>query len=231
TVTVRIVDNGEQEITATVDGKEFTVTEASVRIHLQLADADDITLLEFPTSAELVIVTCKLPAANSDALPLTLVSMAFWVAKYLFLSPRCQEAMGGSIAQTRSERSNDPPLSRGHTLGSGEDSIELIKELMETCTKLFERVLALEESKTAQDLVITRLKLRVKKLEKKKKKARTPHHMKMRLFKVRVESFAEENLDEENPSKHRRSMIEEIYQDAGVTLFQINAEDQEIFDD
>nr|GFD48709.1 hypothetical protein [Tanacetum cinerariifolium] len=62
---------------------------------------------------------------------------------------------------------NDPPLSRGHTLRSGEDSIELIKELMETYTKLSERVLALEESKTAQDLVITRLKLRVKKLENK----------------------------------------------------------------
>nr|GEY13124.1 hypothetical protein [Tanacetum cinerariifolium] len=152
-------------------------------------------------------------------------------------SPRCQEAMGGSIAQTRSERvpttfydlpllgvytprsdeerneqhelmgnvqqqSNDPPLSRGHTLGSGEDSIELIKELMETCTKL------------------------VKKLEKKKKKARTPYPMKRRLFKVRVESFAKENLDEEDPFKQERSMIEEIDQDTGVTLVQIDAEDK-----
>ncbi|GJS95153.1 ribonuclease H-like domain-containing protein [Tanacetum coccineum] len=34
TTTVRTVDNGEQEITATVDGKEFTFTEASVRRHL-----------------------------------------------------------------------------------------------------------------------------------------------------------------------------------------------------
>ncbi|GKG49053.1 hypothetical protein Tco_0513200, partial [Tanacetum coccineum] len=68
-------------------------------------------------------------------------------------SPRCQEAMEGSIAQTRSERvptqSNDPPLSKGHTLGSGEDNIELIKELMETCTKLSERVLVLKKLKTA----------------------------------------------------------------------------------
>ncbi|GJV62818.1 hypothetical protein Tco_1473646 [Tanacetum coccineum] len=29
TATVRTVDNGEQEITATIDGKEFTITEAS----------------------------------------------------------------------------------------------------------------------------------------------------------------------------------------------------------
>ncbi|GJX00832.1 hypothetical protein Tco_0184745 [Tanacetum coccineum] len=34
------VDNGEQEITATVDGKEFIIIEASVRRHLQLADVD-----------------------------------------------------------------------------------------------------------------------------------------------------------------------------------------------
>ncbi|GJV57332.1 hypothetical protein Tco_1458337 [Tanacetum coccineum] len=34
TATVRTVDNGEPEITAIVDGKEFTITEASVRRHL-----------------------------------------------------------------------------------------------------------------------------------------------------------------------------------------------------
>ncbi|GJZ20177.1 hypothetical protein Tco_0556767 [Tanacetum coccineum] len=39
------VDNGEQEITAIVDGKEFTVTEASIRRHLQLADVDGISVL------------------------------------------------------------------------------------------------------------------------------------------------------------------------------------------
>ncbi|GJV39385.1 hypothetical protein Tco_1417825 [Tanacetum coccineum] len=45
TATVKTVDNGEQEITATVDGKEFTVTEASVRRHLQLADVEGISVL------------------------------------------------------------------------------------------------------------------------------------------------------------------------------------------
>nr|GEV99612.1 putative ribonuclease H-like domain-containing protein [Tanacetum cinerariifolium] len=39
---IRTVDNGEQELNTTVDGKEFTVTEASVRRHLQLADANAI---------------------------------------------------------------------------------------------------------------------------------------------------------------------------------------------
>ncbi|GJW68308.1 hypothetical protein Tco_0122732 [Tanacetum coccineum] len=45
TATVRTVDNGEQEITTTVDCKEFTITEASVRRHLQLADVDGISVL------------------------------------------------------------------------------------------------------------------------------------------------------------------------------------------
>ncbi|GJU59097.1 hypothetical protein Tco_1236863 [Tanacetum coccineum] len=45
TATVRTVDNGEQEITATVDGKEFTITEASVRRHFQLANVDGISVL------------------------------------------------------------------------------------------------------------------------------------------------------------------------------------------
>ncbi|GJR82459.1 hypothetical protein Tco_0153244, partial [Tanacetum coccineum] len=45
TATVRTVDNGEQEITATVDGKEFTISEASVKRHLQLADVDGISVL------------------------------------------------------------------------------------------------------------------------------------------------------------------------------------------
>nr|GEZ96993.1 hypothetical protein [Tanacetum cinerariifolium] len=221
-----------------------------------------------------------------------------------------------------------PPLSRGYTLGSGEDNIELIKELMETYTKLFKRVLALEESKTAQDLVIIRLKLRVKKLEKGKKgKNSTTHEEEItskpipniadeavyeewddrveraittassldadqasgninrtqsmtmpnvplpqgigaggsprcqeatrgsiaqtrservptpsydspflgvhtpRSDEERFEQHELTELDEEDPSKQGRSMIEEIDQDAGVTLVQIDADDQGRFDD
>ncbi|GJX60078.1 ribonuclease H-like domain-containing protein [Tanacetum coccineum] len=54
--------------------------------------------------------------------------------------PRCQDTILGDVdAQTRfettSKQSNDPPLSRGYTLGSGKDSMKLL-ELMELCTKL-----------------------------------------------------------------------------------------------
>ncbi|GJR61532.1 hypothetical protein Tco_1503694 [Tanacetum coccineum] len=102
-------------------------------------------------------------------------------------------------AQTRFERlskhSNDPPLSRFNTLKSGEDSMKL-NELMEIYTRLSERVLALENIKTAQNLEITNLKKRVKKLEK-KKKARTPQ-LKRMLFKVRIECFAKKSLGDQD---------------------------------
>ncbi|GJX86129.1 putative ribonuclease H-like domain-containing protein [Tanacetum coccineum] len=42
--------------------------------------------------------------------------------------------------EAASKQSNDPPLSRVNTLGSGEDSMKLM-ELMELCTKLSERIL------------------------------------------------------------------------------------------
>ncbi|GKA61005.1 putative ribonuclease H-like domain-containing protein [Tanacetum coccineum] len=72
--------------------------------------------------------------------------------KSLCSSPRCQDTiLGGAEAQTRfkaaSKQSNDPPLSRVNTLGSGEDIMKL-KELMEFCTKLSERALDLCDIKT-----------------------------------------------------------------------------------
>ncbi|GKC08843.1 hypothetical protein Tco_1000453 [Tanacetum coccineum] len=103
-------------------------------------------------------------------------------------------------------QSNDPSLLRVNTLRSGEDSMKL-NELMEICTKLSERVLALENIKIAQDLEITNLKKRVKKLEK-KKKSRTPQ-LKRRLFKVKIESSADKSLgDQEDASNQGRNIAE-----------------------
>ncbi|GKF30822.1 hypothetical protein Tco_0100620, partial [Tanacetum coccineum] len=140
--------------------------------------------------------------------------------------PRRQDTiLGDKHAQTRFERlskqSNDPPLSRVNILGSEEDNIKL-NELMEICTKLSERVLAFENIKTAQDLEITNLKKRVKKLEK-KKKLRTPQ-LKRRLFKVKIESSAKKSLgDQKDASKHGRN---EIDQDEGILRFQEDSETQ-----
>ncbi|GJW82307.1 hypothetical protein Tco_0146282 [Tanacetum coccineum] len=66
-----------------------------------------------------------------------------------------------------SKQSYDSPLRGVNTPQSDEDKIEL-KELMEICTKLSERVIDLETTKTAQANEIANLKKRVKKLERKR---------------------------------------------------------------
>ncbi|GJR71296.1 hypothetical protein Tco_0083661 [Tanacetum coccineum] len=112
--------------------------------------------------------------------------------------PRCQDTiLGDAEAQTRfetaSKQSNNPPLSRVNTLRSGEDRLKL-KELMDLCTKLSDRVFDSETTKTAQAKEIASLKKRVKKLER-KRKLKTPR---MNLFKI-DKDFNEEfdaNMDE-----------------------------------
>ncbi|GJR44888.1 hypothetical protein Tco_1312991 [Tanacetum coccineum] len=99
--------------------------------------------------------------------------------------------------------SNDPLL-------SGEDRIKLTG-LMDMCTKLSERVLDLEHTKTAQAQEITNLKLRVKKLEK---KTRLRAHKFKRLYK-------------EDASKQGRSRIEAIDKDAKVTLVETQRRNDE----
>ncbi|GJR81030.1 hypothetical protein Tco_0151815 [Tanacetum coccineum] len=136
--------------------------------------------------------------------------------------PRRQDTIGDIIAQTRfenvSKTSNDPLLLRGNTLRSGEDSMQL-NELMEFCTKLKQRVLDLENTKTAQAQEITSLKKRVKKLER-KKKSRT-HRLK-RLYKIglstRIISSDKASLgDQEDASKQGRK-IHDIDADKDITL-------------
>ncbi|GJZ81189.1 hypothetical protein Tco_0646183 [Tanacetum coccineum] len=134
-------------------------------------------------------------------------------------SPRRQEIMGDTIAQTRSERvsthSYDSLLLGVNTPGSDEERIK-IKELMEMCTKLSDRVLDLENVKDAQALEIIKLKKRVKKLER-KNKSRTSQP-KTRVYKPRVESFEESLGAQEDASKQGRND-----QDEGISFVQEDA--------
>ncbi|GJW35483.1 hypothetical protein Tco_0058403 [Tanacetum coccineum] len=99
-----------------------------------------------------------------------------------------------------------------------EPSMQL-KELMDFCTKLQQRVLDLENTKTAQAQEITSLKKRVKKLEK---KGGSRTHKLKRLYRVgrsaRVVSSEEASLgDKEDASKQGRK-IHDIDKDAEITL-------------
>nr|GEZ78528.1 hypothetical protein [Tanacetum cinerariifolium] len=91
----------------------------------------------------------------------------------------------------------DSPLSGGHTPESDKGRPN-INELMNICTQLSNRVLDLEQFKTTQDLVIKRLRKKVKRLEK-KQGVKTPG---MKLFKIGTSK--KKTLDKENVSKHGR---------------------------
>ncbi|GJZ84271.1 hypothetical protein Tco_0649610 [Tanacetum coccineum] len=99
-----------------------------------------------------------------------------------------------------------------------EPSMQL-KELMDFCTKLQQRVLDLENTKTAQAQEFTSLKLGVKKLEN---NGGSRTHKLRRLYKVgrsaRVVSSDEASLgDQEDASKQGRK-IDDIDADARITL-------------
>ncbi|GJV34131.1 hypothetical protein Tco_1394531 [Tanacetum coccineum] len=105
---------------------------------------------------------------------------------------------------------------------------------MDMCTKLSERVLDLEHTKTAQAQEITNLKLRVKKLEK---KAGLRTHKFKRLYKVgvtrRVEYSDDESLGAQEDASNQGRSIEDIDKDAEVSLVdetQGRSDDAEMFD-
>nr|GEZ22175.1 hypothetical protein [Tanacetum cinerariifolium] len=122
-------------------------------------------------------------------------------------SLKAKQDSGDTTAQTRFERlskqSHEPPLSKVNTLGCREDNMQLM-ELMDLCTKLFTRVLDLENVNDVQALEIQKLKKRFKKLEK-KRKSRTSQ-LKRRLFKVRIESSTETSLVDQEDASNQGSI-------------------------
>nr|GEU69500.1 uncharacterized mitochondrial protein AtMg00810-like [Tanacetum cinerariifolium] len=210
--------NGEAHIHAKVDGKKVIISEATIRRDLKFEDEGAIDFL----SNEVIFEQLPLMGRNKS-----LGSQSKRTLRKLSQSDPTDEALNEENVPTQS---NDPPLSRVNTLRSGKDRL-ILNELMEIFTRLQQRVLNLETTKTTQAKEISSLKRRVKRLEK-KKKSRT-HGLK-RLYKVglstRVESSAEQSLDEEDASKHGRN-IADIDADAETTLVNETAEDQGRYDD
>ncbi|GJR97699.1 putative ribonuclease H-like domain-containing protein [Tanacetum coccineum] len=105
--------NDVKQIHATIDGKIVVISESSVRSDLHFNDEDDEAVFK---ECDDRVVRATTTAASLDA------------AQASGDIPRCQEAMGGVIAQTRSERASkhsyDSPLLRVNTPGSDEERIE-----------------------------------------------------------------------------------------------------------
>ncbi|GJU73100.1 hypothetical protein Tco_1264505 [Tanacetum coccineum] len=143
-------------------------------------------------------------------------------------SPRCQEVMWGSIAQTRSERVPTPPcdlpIPKVNTPGSVEGSIEL-KELAELYITLFKKVESLEadlqQTKKVYNTTFQRLINKVKKLERKIKS--TTARRRSRMVISDEDLLADDIV--EDPSKQGRK-FQEIDDDVEITLVQTDADIQ-----
>ncbi|GKE33723.1 hypothetical protein Tco_1453045 [Tanacetum coccineum] len=128
--------------------------------------------------------------------------------------------MGGSTEPITDEAANEEhvPIHSNDPLLSGEDRLKL-NELLELCTKLSKRVLDLENTKTSQAAEITKLKERVKKLEK-RNKSRTLGLKRLRKVSrtARIESSKDEGLGAQEDASKQGRKIADLDADVEVTL-------------
>ncbi|GJZ37809.1 putative ribonuclease H-like domain-containing protein [Tanacetum coccineum] len=210
--------NEEQQLQALVDGKKIVVTEASVRRDLQLDDEEGTDCLPNATIfEELTRMGAKTTAWNefSSTMASAIICLAtnqkFNFFKYIFKS------MVKNLDNADEAVNKEPSMQ--------------LKQMMDFCTKLQQRVLDLENTKTAQAQEITSLKKKVKKLEK---KGGSKNHKLKRLYKVglsaRVESSDKASLgDQEDVSKQGRK-IDDIDANIDITLVNDAVNDQDMFD-
>ncbi|GJW16408.1 hypothetical protein Tco_0020541 [Tanacetum coccineum] len=144
TATINTLDNGEQEITAIVDGLVKTVTIASVRKYLQLADAGGLSSL--PNTEifdQLSLMEVEIPQSNFPTQTLVADEAAFTGADVVHggaaTTVSSIDAGQGSDNITKSPTMpHDSPLPRGHT-PEDEGSMTL-HELAILCTNLSNKV-------------------------------------------------------------------------------------------
>ncbi|GKB78874.1 putative ribonuclease H-like domain-containing protein [Tanacetum coccineum] len=140
TSTVKTFTNGEQKLIATVDGHKFTITEASVRRHLQLADVDGLSSLpnteifenlsrmgqgEGPTlfvESQHTPVTSPTTSQPTATHPISSPEPSLQGPTSEPASPTSPPSTVPQIPQTTITLPHDSPLPGGYTPGSDEGS-------------------------------------------------------------------------------------------------------------
>ncbi|GJR45626.1 hypothetical protein Tco_1313729 [Tanacetum coccineum] len=155
--------NNETQIHAKVEGKTIVISKSSMRTDLQFNDEDSHEEMgegsEIPTDPHHIPIiqpSTSQPQKKQSRRKHrkdTEIPQSSGPTKHI-----ADEVTNEEHVPTQS---NNPPLSRVNTLGSGEDRLSL-KELMDLCIKLSDIVLDLETTKTAQAKEIASLKKRVK---------------------------------------------------------------------
>nr|GEX40902.1 putative ribonuclease H-like domain-containing protein [Tanacetum cinerariifolium] len=199
----RTLNNGEIELNATIDGQVKTITEASVRRHLKLADADGIP---GPEQEEWVLRYLS-PMFHQvlQIKPSLRRCMMDWGRATTTASSLAAEQGSGNISKTQTKETSSGPSSPRTSSEGGPGCHFTIED---------NEVTHLENELTSTKAVYNKalivLTKRVKKLEKKLK------HKRRRAI---IDSSSEEeaSLDHEDSPKKGR-MIEEIDKDENANL-------------
>ncbi|GJV24931.1 putative ribonuclease H-like domain-containing protein [Tanacetum coccineum] len=175
--------NGEVQLTASIDGQAKTITEASLRRHLNLQDNGGITSLP---NTEIFKQLALMGAPLTSPPPITETT------------PTTGEP---------APMPHESPLQSVHSLGRDEGSVSL-NELIDLVTQFTNKVGSLENELTNTKKVygsaITKLVKRVKKLEKQVKTCKARRRTKIVLLEDEVEKTSDKTevlLDEEEATK------------------------------
>ncbi|GJU52136.1 putative ribonuclease H-like domain-containing protein [Tanacetum coccineum] len=228
TATFRTLANGIQELVASIDNKEYTITEASIRSKIQLADAtgDHIPLLPAmlagatkdqgegsanPTEPHPTLSPTITPVADEATTTGVRVETEGATTTTFSLDAGLDS---GNIHESPL-RSHEAPLPKGNTSRSAEDSLKL-EELMEIIPKLESKIDNLEKElkETKQTLVNAVLTL-VKKVK----------YLKVALQRKRKQVVLSDSEDEETENQGRN--IQDIDDDPLVSLGRDYMEEKE----
>ncbi|GJX18797.1 hypothetical protein Tco_0221474 [Tanacetum coccineum] len=164
TVTVNTVNDGEQQLTVTVDGQTIDITKASLTLMRYVSNDDKLTFQKGVHIPLFDIMLIHDQPGQGEGPTLTVESQHTPIASPPTSQPTTSQPMSSQeqpsqvpitepitnsfttshLTQTPSPMPHDSPLSGGHTPGSDEGSKKL-NELTELCTKLSDKVTSLED--------------------------------------------------------------------------------------
>ncbi|GJX63319.1 hypothetical protein Tco_0296219 [Tanacetum coccineum] len=183
TASASTFENREMEITAIIDGRVKTVTEASIRRHLKLEDSDGISTLPNAKIFEQLALMGALFTSQPPTSP-----------------PSMQTT---HVVEEAATMPHDSPLLRVHSLRSDEGSMTL-HELTVLCTILSKKVESLEsdlkQTKLTYGAAYTKLIIKVKKLENRIKSSKARRRVRL--------IVSEDEDDLEDPSKQTQGRHE-----------------------
>ncbi|GJR55419.1 hypothetical protein Tco_1405940 [Tanacetum coccineum] len=206
TASASTLENGDMEITATIDGKVKVVSEPSIRRHLKLEDSNGISTL--PTSK--IFEQLALMVSNSDNLTF---QKGHFFPQVRFYRVNDQQSQLSPITH--------PPISAPSTSQppTSPPSMQTTHVTEKAANMPHDSHLPgdLKQTKKVYGNAYTKLIMKVKKLKYKVKSSKARRRAKI------VTSDDEDN--QEDPSKQGRK-IAQIDEDKGITLIQMRAQTQ-----